>query len=128
MRRSPWTKRPLAERFWEKAEKTDEMDGCWLWRACLHVEKGYGLFQRGRHEGGCVRAHRQAWLLTVGPIPPGMHVLHRCDNPPCVRPGHLFLGTQADNMHDMLTKGRHWAQKAAANDNGVLVEHVKISS
>jgi hypothetical protein len=76
--------------------------------------KGYGeLMMRGKE----VRAHRAAWSFENGPIPPGMHVLHRCDNPKCVRPDHLFLGTNADNMADKTRKGRtpsganHWNGK-----------------
>lgn len=53
------------------------------------------------------RVHQVAWILTNGPIPPGMGVLHRCDNQPCCNPSHLFIGTQADNVADMVAKGRH---------------------
>lgn len=88
-------KLPLSERFWPKVEKTD---GCWLWTANTRPN-GYGLF-------GSVGAHRVAYELCVGPIPSGMYVCHRCDNPACVRPDHLFVGTQLDNMRDMVTKGR----------------------
>jgi hypothetical protein len=67
---------------------------------------GYGKWSRPRHEGGTIQAHRYAWLLTNGSIPPGMCVLHRCDNPPCVNPSHLWIGTLKDNVQDMLRKGR----------------------
>lgn len=56
-------------------------------------------------------AHRFGWTLANGEIPPGMCVLHRCDNPPCVNPTHLFLGDRRDNAIDMIAKGRHWAQR-----------------
>ena len=69
--------------------------------------EGYGLIHEGqRPKRYKVLAHRRSWELSVGPIPKGKCVLHKCDNPGCVRPGHLFLGTQADNMHDMKAKGR----------------------
>jgi len=76
---------------------------CWIWTGA-HTTSGYGLVWRG---GSYQRAHRVSWEMTCGPIPEGMLVLHRCDNPPCVNPGHLFLGTDADNVSDKVEKGRH---------------------
>ena len=81
--------------FWDQVTKSD---GCWTFAAHLSGH-GYRSF-RGRP------AHRVAWELSNGPIPDGMNVLHKCDNPPCVRPTHLFLGTHADNMRDAKEKGR----------------------
>jgi hypothetical protein len=86
--------------FWSKVRKTR---ACWLWQGGRQSH-GYGEFNWPPHR--TKQAHRLAWLLTCGPIPPGMYVLHHCDNPSCVRPDHLFLGTPADNMTDMVAKGR----------------------
>lgn len=92
------------ERFMAKVQQTD---ACWLWTG-YRQKNGYGkVSARSAGFPGVQLAHRLAWLLFVGPIPPGRLVLHRCDNPRCVRPGHLFLGTHADNVADMLQKGRH---------------------
>lgn len=91
------------QRFWSKARKTD---GCWVWLAGKDKD-GYGNFSVGqRATARPVRAHRVAWELTHGSIPDGLFVLHECDNPPCVRPDHLFLGTNQNNMDDMVAKGR----------------------
>lgn len=98
--------RPIADRFWEKVRKTPETDGCWLWTAHT-VGWGYGSI-RARVRGRWSRcyAHRLSWELHHGEIPDGLQVLHRCDQPLCVRPDHLFLGTQADNIADKIAKGR----------------------
>lgn len=95
--------------FWLVVEKTD---GCWLWRACT-IPDGYGMFRDKL-------AHRTSWEMENGPIPPGMHVCHHCDNPPCVRPDHLFLGTASDNMQDRNAKGRHYSTKGEGNGHAKL--------
>lgn len=101
------TSRPLAERFWEKVDRGSP-DGCWLWRGSL--SNGYGqIHVPGKR--AMVRTHRVSWELHHGAIPRGLWVLHRCDNPPCVNPGHLFLGTRTDNIVDMAKKSRHRRQK-----------------
>lgn len=80
---------------------------CWHWVGS-RSEIGYGMFASARDTYGCpeIVAHRIAWHLWNGPIPDGLKVLHRCDVRSCVRPEHLFLGTQADNVADMIAKGR----------------------
>ena len=87
------------KRFWDKVRKTQ---GCWEWCASKS-SGGYGTFRIARKS---VAAHRMAWHLINGDIPIGLCVLHKCDNKACVKPSHLFLGTQQDNIEDMVKKGR----------------------
>lgn len=100
-------KRSLADRLWGQVTKTES---CWLHQGSKN-SRGYGRVGSDDHGHGMRLAHRVAWEVTYGPIPAGLSVLHRCDNPACCRPDHLFLGTQSDNMRDMVTKGRHAAQR-----------------
>lgn len=87
---------PSVRDFWSHVDKSGT---CWPYSTAY----SYGsVMWKGRHTA----AHRVAWELTYGPIPAGMHVLHRCDNKPCVNPDHLFLGTQRDNAIDYYTKIR----------------------
>ncbi len=91
-----------SDRFWQKVAITSEPGRCWLWCNGRN-STGYGVF---RWHGKVRLAHRLAWELAYGPIPAGMLVRHRCDNPLCCRPSHLELGWHADNMADMAIRGR----------------------
>jgi len=97
--------------FWSKVVKLPS--GCWEYREARN-KAGCGIFHIQRR---AYLAHRVAWMLTHGDFDVRLKILHRCDNPPCVNPEHLFVGTQADNMFDMKAKGRvargeaHWNRK-----------------
>ena len=105
-------------RFWAKVDKSGE---CWVWTAALHTT-GYGIFGIGGKRVD--RAHRISWAIANGPIPEGAHILHHCDNRPCVNPAHLFIGTNQDNVNDCIKKGRHsppppmggWNKKAIPDE------------
>lgn len=94
----------LARRFWLKVDRRGD-DECWPWTA-YRSKKGYGHIKVGGKRGSVIAAHRVAYELKLGDIPPGMLVCHSCDNPPCCNPAHLWVGTNDDNMADMARKGR----------------------
>jgi hypothetical protein len=102
---------PVAERLWSRVDFSLGRAGCWVW-----------IGRRDRHGYGLLRAlgnrfaHRVAYVVAVGPIPAGLSVLHRCDNPPCVNPAHLWLGTQADNLRDMVGKRRSGSRPERLSD------------
>lgn len=90
--------KPVETRFWSRVNKTDK---CWLWT--VSNDTRYGVMSV---KGVPTKAHRISWELHNGEIPEGMSVLHTCDNPPCVNPEHLWLGTYGDNIRDAVKKGR----------------------
>lgn len=98
-RANPAPLKPIAVRFWQRVDTSGD---CWIWTG-NHTSRGYGLLPIGRK---VVRAHRVSWELHFGPIPKGLHVLHRCDVRACVNPAHLWLGTHMANMDDRNTKHR----------------------
>jgi len=98
-------RKTVEERFWPKVDKRRK-DECWPWKAHKNP-RGYGAFHLWVDGKWTVRyASRVSWMIHFGDIPDGMSVLHKCDNPECTNPDHLFLGTQADNARDMANKGR----------------------
>jgi hypothetical protein len=115
----------LQQRFEAKIYKTQT---CWIWTGAL-IPKGYGMIGK---DGGRELAHRVAYELFIGPIPEGMFVLHRCDNRRCVNPKHLFLGTNTDNMQDMIAKGRarhiRGEECSFAKLNAELVRSIRIDT
>jgi hypothetical protein len=120
------------ERFWAKVRTGEH--GCWVWLA-YRDPKGYGKFGVGRKT--TYLAHRFSWMLANGPIQDDLCVLHRCDNPPCVRPSHLFLGTRGDNATDMALKDRRkglrtvWGSKdgsAKLTEDDVLIIRERVRS
>jgi hypothetical protein len=93
---------PMMAGAWEEYYIPEPNSGCWLWDAGVGND-GYGKVKRG---GVTYRAHKYAWMQEHGPVPDGLLVCHSCDVITCVNPAHLFLGTQKENLEDMVRKGR----------------------
>lgn len=106
------------DRFWGKVQ-TGQLDECWPWRGARYGTTPYGSI---RYQGRAQGAHRVSYQINIGPIPEGYDVLHRCDNPSCVNPAHLWLGTHAENMRDMKLKGRAVAVRGEAQPKSKLTE------
>lgn len=95
-----------------------DIESCWLWVGTTN-NKGYGQLKINKKNTG---AHRVSYMVHIGPIPEGMFVLHQCDNPACINPYHLFLGTHADNMRDKVQKGRMHDQRGEHNPKAKITE------
>lgn len=104
-------------RFWLNVRSS--RDGCWQWRGGVRGHMGYGAIRVGTRK---IATHRYSWSLHFGDIPDGLAVLHSCDNPKCVRPDHLFLGTDMDNARDRDTKGRRTPLRGAEHGRSVVTE------
>lgn len=100
-----FVKIPIEKRFCQRVSIADD-NGCWGFNGCKDQD-GYSLLTWRRNNKLEQRCHRISWILFRGEIPDGMQVLHSCDNPPCVNPAHLFIGTGLDNMLDKTRKGRN---------------------
>lgn len=98
--------RKFAERFWKRVIKGETENDCWGWSGALSKEWQYAMIYYGP-EKPTMKAHRLSWMLHFGEIPEGKLVCHKCDNPRCCNPKHLFLGTYLDNNRDMVKKLRH---------------------
>lgn len=99
-------KQSLSDRFHDKISY-EPNSGCWLWTGATN-KLGYGLIGLGHRSDGIAKAHRVSYSLHKGEISSGLCVLHKCDNPYCVNPEHLFLGTLSDNMKDCVKKKRNF--------------------
>lgn len=114
------------ERFWKHVNKKSIYE-CWNWTG-VHTD-GYGQIKINKK---LVLSHRFSWGLHFGKIPKGLYILHHCDNRECVNPSHLFLGTQKDNIHDMILKNRQNDNRGENNGNHKLtsvqvkqIRHIK---
>lgn len=117
--KSPMTSKEREENFWRRVDKISSPNGCWLWTGALGND-GYGRLEadNGRH----AVAHRYAWIKLKGRVPRALHVCHNCpggDNPACVNPDHMFLGTDKDNMQDALKKGKHFVPGLKGEQHGM---------
>lgn len=106
------------QRFWKKVRISDDVEACWLWAGST-TTRGYGSYWHNRKSR---LAHRVSYEIHKGPIPPGLNVLHACDNPLCVNPQHLSVGDQVQNMGECSDRGRIGNQRGERNSSAKLTD------
>lgn len=111
----------MSSKFWQKVDKAGDI--CWNWQGSKHRD-GYGWFY---YEGKNHLTHVFSWFLTYGYYPKKICVLHKCDNPACVRPDHLFLGTQLENIQDRVKKNRSSGGKNGSPPRGIRNPKAKLT-
>lgn len=121
----PFRHDDTADRFFNFIGKK-QPNGCILWGGNFMPGTGYGRYKT--NTGEHIPAHRLSYELMVGPFPQELFVLHRCDNPPCINPVHLFIGTHQDNMKDMFSKGRHRSGRGCGSAIGLFSSHKGTSN
>lgn len=120
------TKQDPEERFWSKVKILSE-DECWEFQGCKNQD-GYGIFNIDRHHLRSGGAHRASWIFAnKQEIPKGMKILHSCDNPPCCNPKHLRLGTQQENIEDMLLRKRHRCPEGVKHAHAKLTNEIVLA-
>jgi hypothetical protein len=110
-------------RFWNKVSRINNIDDCWIWVGARHPKKQYGNFFLN---GEIIGAHRVSYIIHYGSIPTDLHVLHKCNNPPCINPYHLYVGTHFDNMQDINKSNRRNDQTGQKNPNHILTDEKVI--
>lgn len=115
----------LESKFWSKVKKGRSLDDCWEWTASK-FKAGYGQLTHGYAEGEHknLKGHRVSYEIHFGAIPDGMLVCHRCDEPSCANPRHLYLGTWQDNVQDMIVKGRRYDTSGANNGQAKITAKI----
>lgn len=114
-------RKPLADRFWQKVDRSGGVDACWLWTGSTD-EHGYGLVRRDDQR--LERAHRVVLRLAGFGIPAGMRALHHCDNPPCCNPAHIYVGTPKANALDREVRGRSNRRRGETHGNAKITDAI----